>query len=317
MGEVLALSLNPALDLSVALDTLTPGTVNRASESRMSAAGKGNNVARVLAALGHEVTVSGFLGRDNAGVFERAFADWGVIDEFVRVPGDTRINIKLAEQSGRVSDINAAGASISAEAWQQLEQRFDKQLARSPAAVVIAGSLPPGVVPEQLGRLIVLVRERGIPVWLDTSGEALIAGLKACPTAAKPNEHELAEWVGTALNGEAEQLAAARQLVESGIDDLFLSLGERGVCWCYRTPDGQTMMLRARPPQVRVVNTVGAGDTLLAGLLHARLSQWSGEAGLRFATALSADAVRRIGVGRSDGDDFATLCEQVRLEAVS
>ncbi|RKR06804.1 1-phosphofructokinase [Kushneria sinocarnis] len=317
MGMVLALSLNPALDLSVQLDTLVPGAINRASDSRMSPAGKGNNVACVLAAHGHAVTVSGFLGRDNAGVFERAFSDWGVTDAFVRVTGDTRINIKLAEQTGRVSDINAAGARVSADDWQQLERTLEARLQRSPAAVVIAGSLPPGVAPDQLGRLIGLVRAHGIPVWLDTSGEALLAGLAARPAVAKPNEHELAEWAGVPLTGEAERLAAARRLVESGLDELILSLGEHGVCWCYRDPDGQVAILRARPPRMPVVSTVGAGDTLLAGLLHARLAQWSREAGLRFATALSADAVRRVGVGRSDGEDFALLCEQVQIESVS
>lgn len=311
MSRVLTLTLNPALDLSIRLKALSPGSVNRSQESSLTPAGKGNNVARVLARHDHRVVVSGFLGRDNRAPFERAFQDWGVEDRFVRVAGETRVNAKLSEADGRVTDINGPGAAVDEAAMAQLLQDIEAG-ADGIEAVVISGSLPPGVTPEWLSALIDRLRARGLPVWLDSSGEALVQGTRARPALIKPNEHELAECVGRALADEAALLAAARELQQGGIDNVLLSLGAEGVVWLF-----EGGALRARPPRVRVVSTVCAGDTLLAGVLHGVLEGWPREKTLRFATALSADAVRRIGVGRSDTEDFAVLRDAVSIEALT
>ncbi|WP_445619417.1 1-phosphofructokinase [Kushneria sp. Sum13] len=311
MSRVLTLTLNPALDLSIRLKALSPGSVNRSQESSLTPAGKGNNVARVLARHDHRVVVSGFLGRDNRAPFERAFQDWGVEDRFVRVAGETRVNAKLSEADGRVTDINGPGAAVDEAAMAQLLQDIEAG-ADGIEAVVISGSLPPGVTPEWLSALIDRLRARGLPVWLDSSGEALVQGTRARPALIKPNEHELAECVGRALADEAALLAAARELQQGGIDNVLLSLGAEGVVWLF-----EGGALRARPPRIRVVSTVCAGDTLLAGVLHGVLEGWPREKTLRFATALSADAVRRIGVGRSDTEDFAVLRDAVSIEALT
>lgn len=107
MAKILTLTLNPALDLTVELARLEPGQVNRSDAMHAHAAGKGVNVAQVLADLGHTLTVSGFLGEDNAQVFETLFAQRGFVDAFIRVPGETRSNIKLAEQDGRITTSTA------------------------------------------------------------------------------------------------------------------------------------------------------------------------------------------------------------------
>lgn len=311
MSRVLTLTLNPALDLSVRLTQLMPGSVNRSQESSLTAAGKGNNVARVLARHDHQVAVSGFLGRDNQGTFERAFAQWGVEDRFIRVAGDTRVNAKLSEADGRVTDINGPGALVDEAAMAQLLDDLDARCDQF-EAVVISGSLPPGITPEWLSTLIARLAAQGLPVWLDSSGEALVQGAQARPALIKPNEHELAECVGRALPDETSLLAAARELQQGGIENVLLSLGAEGVVWLF---DGGA--LRARPPRVGIVSTVCAGDTLLAGALHGVLEGWPREKTLRFATALSADAVRRIGVGRSDVEDFTALHDAVCVEALA
>ncbi|WP_106477632.1 1-phosphofructokinase [Phytohalomonas tamaricis] len=310
MGRVLAISLNPALDLTIRLGALRLGEVNRSESTEMDAAGKGNNVARVLAGLGHEVTVSGFLGEANQGAFERAFHDWGVTDAFVRVAGETRVNAKLAESDGRVTDVNGPGAVINASAFAVFEQRLDECLATCDV-VVISGSLPPGVTPAQLAALVTRIRDAGVPVWLDTSGAALKAGLAAKPAAAKPNETELAEWAGEVLEDNAALITAARRLNASGIDDVLLSVGAEGVIWV-----SGTLLLQATPPKVEVVSTVGAGDTLLAAALHGRIEGWTHERTLRFATALSAECVRHVGVGNPAAPDFAELEQHIVLHSL-
>ncbi|SHK28304.1 1-phosphofructokinase [Halomonas caseinilytica] len=311
MAAVLVLSLNPALDLSVDLERLSPGRVNRTRATHLEAAGKGVNVARVLVALGHEVAVSGFLGADNDGAFRRTFETLGIEDACLRVPGETRTNVKLAEDDGRVTDINGPGVTIDANAWQRLIDELERRLAASrhcPGAVVIAGSLPPGVTPDRLGELVARGRAAGLPVWVDTSGPALDAAIVAGATAVKPNEHELAAWAGQAALDDAGRRAAARRLRDAGVEEAVVSAGAEGVLWL-----GRRGAWEARPPRVEAVNTVGAGDTLVAALLHGVLEETSSEDALRLATALSAEAVRHIGVGRPGADDFSELQRQTRV----
>lgn len=311
MARVLTLSLNPALDLAIRLPHLALGAVNRTEETHLNAAGKGVNVARVLVALGHEVTVSGFLGAANDGPFLRAFADMGVEDAFLRVPGETRINTKLAEHDGRITDINGPGLEVAIEAFNRLVDELDAMAddpARRPDAVVIAGSLPPGISPDELAALVWRLREHRLPVWVDTSGAALGAAIAARPNAVKPNEHELADWAGGPLASDMARLCAARNLHESGIDEALVSAGRDGVLWVSRR--GAWL---ATPPQVDVASTVGAGDTLVAGMLHGVLNDHPAERTLRLATALAAESVRHIGVGNPHAADFDQLQQQIRV----
>lgn len=309
MARVLTITLNPALDLSIQTGTVVLGAVNRSDGTRLDAAGKGINVARVLAALGHEVGVSGLLGADNEAAFIRAFADHGLRDAFVRVPGDTRVNVKLSEQGGRVTELNGSGPAIPAAAMDALTQTVSQLLAGLDA-VVIAGSLPPRVTAPRLAALVRAIREAGVTVWLDTSGEALHEGLAAQPDGVKPNEIELGEMLGTRLGTAEARQRAARLLQASGITNVLVSAGAGQVIWA--RPEG---LWRAQPPKVPVVNTVGAGDTLLAGALHGLLSGWAPEPTLRFATALSAEAVRHVGVGNAEAPDFAELLQDTVVQA--
>lgn len=307
MARILAITLNPALDLSIALDRLVPGTVQRTDATQTMPAGKGNNVARVLAAQGHEVVVSGFLGIENPGAFEAAFAAWGVEDAFVRVAGATRTNVKLSEADGRVTDLNAAGIQVTADDWLRLEDVIERAMGMD--AIVLAGSLPPGVAPARLEALIRGLRARGGPVWLDTSGAALSAAMAAGPTSIKPNTRELAELTARPVKTTSDCEQAARTLLGGGVENVFVSRGALGFLWCSR---GRAWS--ARPPAVDVISTVCAGDTLLAGLLHAQLSNWDDEATLRFAAGLSVDAVRRFGVGDSNAPDFDALYDRIYIE---
>ncbi|MES1955976.1 1-phosphofructokinase family hexose kinase [Salinisphaera hydrothermalis] len=312
MARVLTITLNPALDLSIGLARLAPGEVNRASACRTTAAGKGNNVARVLAAHGHEVSVTGFLGAGNAAVFEAAFADWGVTDRFVRVAGETRTNVKLAEADSRVTDINAPGATVGDADVSRLADELAAIASAPPDAVLMAGSWPPGLTAPMLERALAPLREAGIPLWLDASGAALETGLALAPVLIKPNEAELAACVGRSLGCDAGLLAAGRELQGRGVAEVAISRGADGVLWLAGS-DG----LAARAPEVPVESTVCAGDTLVAGLMHGRLSGWTDARTLAFAVALSADAVTRIGVGRSDTPAFESLLRAVTVYPVA
>ncbi|WP_028241299.1 1-phosphofructokinase [Stutzerimonas azotifigens] len=308
MARILTLTLNPALDLTVRLPQLRPGEVNRGEALHVQAAGKGLNVAQVLADLGHRLTVSGFLGIDNPQAFDALFAARGFADAFVRVPGATRNNLKLAEADGRVTDVNGPGLLIEAGARQALLERLDT-LVPGHAAVVVAGSLPRGIDLAWFGELLARLGRHGVPLALDTSGPALAAGLRARPWLVKPNLEELAEACGHPLTDEDSLVAQAGRLQAAGIEHLVVSRGADGVSWF--APDAAW---RSRPPRVEVVSTVGAGDSLLAGMLHGLLAGWPAERTLRLATAIAAQAVSQLAFGIPDPARLAALGAAVAVQ---
>ncbi len=311
MAGILTVTLNPALDLTVRLGQLAPGEVNRSPLMLTHAAGKGLNVAQVLADLGHTLTVSGFLGEDNAQAFDALFKRRGCVDAFIRVPGETRSTIKLAEDDGRVTDLNGPGPQVDAQAQQTLLDTLER-IAPGHDAVVVAGSLPRGVSPQWLHDLLLGLKAQGLKVILDTSGEALKQGLAAGPWLIKPNTEELSDALGRDISDLAAQVAAATALQAQGVEHVVISHGAEGVNWFSRGP-----ALQALPPKVSVASTVGAGDSLLAGMVHGLLSGYSPEQTLRTATAIAAMAVTQIGFGISDAARLATLESGVRVRPLT
>ena len=312
MARILTITLNPALDLTVRVPHLEPGEVNRSQALLSHAAGKGLNVAQVLADLGHSLTVSGFLGEDNQQAFNALFARRGFADAFIRVPGETRSNIKLAEDDGRVTDINGPGPHVNDLAQHALLDKLD-HIAASHDAVVVAGSLPRGVSAQWLRELVLRLKALGCKVILDTSGEALKEGLRAGPWLVKPNAEELSEALGHPVSSVASQVAAATELQTLGISHVVISHGADGVNWFSRG----TQPLQALPPKVRVASTVGAGDSLLAGMVHGLISGHSPEQTLRSAPAIAALAVTQIGFGISDALQLVTLESGVNVRALA
>ncbi|MFJ3484798.1 1-phosphofructokinase [Pseudomonas sp. NPDC090202] len=311
MAKILTLTMNPALDLTVQLGPLQVGQVNRSDTMLCHAAGKGLNVAQVLADLGHELTVAGFLGVDNQQPFESLFARRGFVDEFVRVPGETRSNIKLAESSGRITDLNGPGPEVSMQAQQALAARVE-QIAGGFDAVVVAGSLPRGVDPQWLKSLLLTLNGLGLKVALDTSGEALRAGLEAAPWLIKPNTEELADALDAPIISIAAQAEAAAALRQRGIEHVVISQGSEGVHWF-----SADLALHSLPPKVTVASTVGAGDSLLAGMVHGLLSGQKAEQTLRTATAIAAMAVTQIGFGISDAAQLKRLESGVTVRTLT
>ena len=198
-NKVVTITLNPALDLTGSLDSLNVGSVSLANTGSLHAAGKGVNVAKVLSDLGAEVTVTGFLGRDNDALFCALFSEMNAQDEFIRVDGSTRINVKLVEKDGQVSDINFPGVEVSQQAITDFE-RCLFTLAETHHFFVLAGSLPKGISPELCASWIEKLHQLGKKVIFDSSRAALAAGLDAHPWLIKPNDEELSEFVGRELD---------------------------------------------------------------------------------------------------------------------
>ncbi|NOH61380.1 1-phosphofructokinase [Vibrio sp. RE88] len=310
-NKVVTITLNPALDLTGSLSTLKQGSVSLVNQSSLHAAGKGVNVARVLSDLGAEVTVTGFLGKDNQEMFCQLFVEMGANDQFIRVCGATRINVKLVEENGSVSDINFPGISIDEAALSQFEAKLE-ELAEHHDYFVLAGSLPKGVTPQRCASWVSFLEKKGKKVLFDSSREALKAGIESAPWLIKPNDEELSDYAGKTLTSAFECQEVAENLSQRGIENVVVSMGAEGVMWL-----NQNQWIQAQPPRMDVVSTVGAGDTLVAGLCWGHMKSMTNTELLSFATALSALAVSQVGVGVPDIKQVHTLQEQIKINLLS
>ena len=292
--SVATLTLNPAIDQSVAVPGFAAGSVNRVLWEQSDPGGKGVNVASFLVDLGSRsalsVAATGLLGRDNAGEFEHLFKSKGICDEFVRIPGKTRVNVKILDETHHnITDLNFPGPAVTPADLVKLERRIDALLTDHDC-FVLSGSAPAGVAVDYYAGLIRRLKAAGKRVLLDSSGELLRFGVQAAPWAIKPNLAELEELVGTPLPDQHAVVAAAWTLLAQGIGCVVVSQGRDGALFVTE----QTCLL-AMPPDVAVKSTVGAGDALVAGFVAATLRGLPLADCARLATACALGALTQLG----------------------
>ncbi len=306
---VLCITLNPAIDMTVSVDGLRVGEVNRALSSQSDAAGKGLNAAQILADLGIDTIASGFLGADNAAIFEQLFTDrqtmqgGSVQDGFVRVAGETRTNIKITDNS-TTTDINGKGFLVSDADKQMLFKQLG-DLAKECQAVLVAGSLPQGFDVGDFDKLLSALTAVCDKVAVDVSGDALKVAFKHKLWLIKPNDDELFEVFHKPAKILQEQRAL---IVDLDIDNVIVSMGSQGVNWF-----AGDKVYQATPPKMTVVSTVGAGDTLVAGMMAGLLQGLDDLSALARATALSANAVSIVGFRAANDDELSRLLPQVEV----
>ncbi|MEU9445920.1 1-phosphofructokinase family hexose kinase [Streptomyces sp. NPDC048304] len=304
---ILTVTLNTALDLTYRVRSLRAHASHRVSEVVERAGGKGVNVARVLAALGHEVTVTGFAGGGTGReIRDRLAGVPGLTDALVTVAGPTRRTIAVVDElSGDTTQLNEPGPQIAPAEWGAFLDRYD-ELLPSASAVALCGSLPPGVPVGAYANLVRVARAHRVPVLLDTSGEPLRRGVAARPDLVKPNADELAE-----LTGSHEPLRATQDARRRGAHAVVASLGPQGLLAV--TPEGRW---RAAPPAAVHGNPTGAGDSAVAGLLSGLVQQLPWPDRLARAVALSAATVRAPAAGEFDQAAYEELLERVAVTGV-
>lgn len=308
-ARIITVTLNPALDQTLYFTQFNVGQVNRVGKKRLDPAGKGINVAKVINSLGHEVAVTGFMGRENANVFEEYFHINQIQNHFVKVDGATRVNVKIVDETnGEVSEINFPGLKYIASDFQELESSL-RQLAEESEIFVLSGSLPEGARLDIYRKLIEIIKSYDCKVFLDTSGKALAEGIKAKPYAIKPNADELSQLMGQAMDQVTEVLSAIDKLVAHGISKVVVSLGDKGSLVA-----DATQRLLVRSPDVRVSSTVGAGDALVAGLVFGEAKGMSLEEQARWATAVAAASVAQPGTQAGALADVVKLLPNVIIE---
>ncbi|MEV6178049.1 1-phosphofructokinase family hexose kinase [Streptomyces sp. NPDC052015] len=298
---ILTVTLNTALDVTYRVPSLRPHTTHRVTDVTERPGGKGLNVARVLSALGHEVTVTGFAG----GATGRAVREGltGVTDALVPVTGPTRRTIAVVDQrTGDTTQLNEPGPVITPAEWSAFQETYEGLVAGA-RAVALCGSLPPGVPVGAYAGLVRTARAAGIPVLLDTSGEALRRAVAARPDLIKPNADELAE-----LTGSHEPLRATQDARRRGARAVVTSLGPEGLVAA--APEGRW---RATPPARLRGNPTGAGDSVSAGLLSGLVDRLPWPQTLARAVALSAATVLAPAAGEFDRAAYEELVGRVAV----
>ncbi|MEV6547594.1 1-phosphofructokinase family hexose kinase [Streptomyces sp. NPDC051597] len=303
---ILTVTPNTALDLTYRVPELVPHTAHRVEEVTERPGGKGLNVARVLAALGHECVVTGFAGGRTGAVLRELLAPLVPVDALVPIAGTTRRTIAVVDAAtGDTTQLNEPGPQVTAEEWEAFLAVYEPLL-READAVALCGSLPPGVPVGAYADLVRRARAAGVPVLLDTSGEPLRRGLAARPDLIKPNADELAR-----VTGSREPLRAARDARRRGAHSVVASLGPEGLVAV--TPEGTW---QAAPPSPVRGNPTGAGDSAVAALLSSLVEGLPWPDRLARAVALSTATVLAPVAGEYDAGAYEDLLPEVRVSAL-
>ena len=264
---IVTVTPNPSVDRTVAVARIERGEVIRAVSGRVDAGGKGVNVARALVGNGTAATAVVPLGGSEGRLLAELLAGTGVELAEIALAETTRANISIVEPDGTTTKINEPGPHISAAEHAALVRVTTRLLATRPAALVVSGSLPPGLDPSFYGELVAAARAHGIVVAADTTGASLRAAAQAGADLMKPNDDELAEVLDRPLTTIGEVIDAADELRRLGDNpdaQVLVSLGARGALL---VDAYGAVMASAHCDAPR--STVGAGDSLLAGYLHA------------------------------------------------
>ena len=269
-GPVVTVTLNPAIDRTVWVDELIPGTTHRTADTRATFGGKGINVARVVARTGTPVVAMGLAGEDQATAMEHDLETLGVRARFVRVPGETRTNLKIIDQrTGRLTEINGSGPEVKPGLVQALEDELLTAIdADGAAAVVLAGSLPLGVDASVYARWTELLKERSprVRVLVDASDEALELVVPAAPFLVKPNRDEAESLTKRRIESADDAVGAAREIAARGPEAVLLSLGPSGAVAVWGRA-AAAEVIDGHPhdvPAGQLQSTVGAGDAMVA-----------------------------------------------------
>ena len=257
---IYTVTFNPALDYIVRLDSFTAGEINRMQYEQIMPGGKGINVSIVLNNLGVENRALGFIAGFTGKEIEHQLTATGCKSDFIELPaGNSRINVKI--KADKETEINGQGPNIPPEFLERLLKKMDELQADD--ILVLAGSIPSTLPDDIYQRILLRLDGKGIRVVVDATCNLLLNVLKYKPFLIKPNNHELGEMFGVVLKSDEEIILHAKKLQERGAQNVLISMAGDGAILL--TADGS--VFRCAAPKGQLVNSVGAGDSMVAGFL--------------------------------------------------
>lgn len=307
---IYTVTLNPTLDITYVIEEITFGEPVSAQEVLKSPGGKGINVSRALRAMGTDsvamALIGGYVGDEVLDLLHHE----GLILQIVKIKSETRTNvIVLGERDDRELMIRAAGPPVDRAEAERIT-RLIFQIAEAPEILVLSGSLPPGVSEDIYASMTREGKSRGSKVVIDSKGPPLAAGVSAGPYMIKPNLLEFNALAGRELNDEREIVGFARELNGEGVEVVVVSLGRDGALLVTRD-----IALRGIVPAISE-DTVGAGDSMVAGLVMGIMDSLPLEGVFKTGLACGVSAVMNRGPGLADPETFAEAGSLVRVERI-
>jgi 6-phosphofructokinase 2 len=307
MPKIVTLTPNPAIDLSTAVERVVPRLKLRCARPRRDPGGGGVNVARVVKRLGGDVEailpVGGFTGE----LLRRLLEKEDISSCLIKAEADTREDFSVTESStGSQYRFVLPGEPLRESEWREC---LEALAARTPDFVVASGSLPPGVPDDFYARAAATARKLGAKFFLDTSGAPLAAALEHGVDMIKPNLREMQELTGCALSSEADWIAVVRGYIESGkVDTVALSLGHLGAMLITRD-----RALRALPPPIKPISTVGAGDSFFGAVVYSLAKGDPLTDAFRLGVGGGSGGRNQEGTGRCSRPDADRLTSEVTI----
>ncbi len=308
---ILTVTLNAAIDRTVAVPNFRLGRRHRAVESRTVAGGKGINVARALGLLGQPVIATGFAGGPTGTRVLEQLRDEAILTDFTRIAGESRINLAVIDPtSGEQSEINERGPAVSPEEVGRFVERLD-YLAAGAKVCVLAGTLPPGAGEDLYARLVKDLLAREIVVVLDAEGDSMLAGLRAGASVVTPNEAEAEELVGQEFSDPGDLAQGLSELVRLGAGEAAITRPDG--CVAVVRAGAERRFLEVRTEPLDPVSTVGSGDAFLAGYVAGLYEGRSAEECLAFGVACGAESTQHFGAGTVDRGQVERLLGEVQV----
>lgn len=307
---ILTVSCNPAIDKTYNTSNVMIGQVNRMRDLVSIPGGKAVNVTKVLRQFDAHVTATGFIGGYTGEFIEEQLRDMGVNTSFTTIRGLTRSNMNIIGDDGYVTEILEPGPKILSFEREDFMDRF-RELVKISEYVVLSGSLTEGLSEDFYAKLVKICNESGSKVFLDASGEPLKRGIEAVPYCIKPNRRELEYAVGKKLTTEAEIIQAAYEYVKNGISKVVVSMGDKGLLQITKTK-----VIKAVPPHIKKVNTVGCGDCVVAAMILGMIQGLDDEDIMKFAAGVSAANATTLESGMIPQDKMDQIIEDVVVVTV-
>ncbi|MCU6795092.1 1-phosphofructokinase family hexose kinase [Paenibacillus sp. WQ 127069] len=314
---ITTVTLNAAIDKTYYIPNFPLGQVSRVRQMYAEPGGKGINVARVIQQLGYPVLASGIIGGHNGRFIEQKLDAQGIKHDFVQIEEESRLCLNMIDESnGSSTEVLEQGPWISAETWQLFQAKLAGLAAQS-RIVCFSGSLPQGVPTDGYAQLIRIVKQAGALAFLDTSGTALLQGVGAQPDFVKPNEDEVTTVLGAFNEGNAEdqpdidRAEGLLRLQQQGIPRVTVSLGAAGSISAY-----EGALYRVQGPPIQVVNTVGCGDSFVAGMAMATAQNLTFPTCLQYASAVASANALTERAGYVHLHDVERLQTEITVELV-
>lgn len=309
---IITVTLNPAIDQTLVLSKFVAGDTLRVKSSRFDPGGKGINVSRVVKELGGETVAMGFAPGGLGRYIVQTLESQGIECDFIHTAGETRTNITILDESRHIHTIlSDPGPRTDPQHLEDLKARIRKRL-RAGDWLVLAGSIPPPLTADIYWEIIHEASEARVHTVLDADGAALAAGAAAHPQILKGNRRELERLLGRHLDDEESTIEAARQVRESGIEQVYVTRGREGAVAAI-----DHEFYRGVAPRVRALSAVGSGDAFLGGVVLTLSRGGSVEDALRLGIAAGTAAVLTPGTELCRRREVDILLPRVKVQRIS